>query len=199
MNSGDEIRAGSYRLMTMEEVARSYAERQEFQATLSPNDPRHDKMYRLDLELGYLDIFWGGYEYNWELKRLDTPHKLAGFLDHVLAKDWEYATGRRVGRLVRTLSDHFRWGIHGAEPKRIVAPEVRTTSDAEERGKLTPKLRYDVLLRDDFRCRACGFSVASGAHLHIDHIHPISKGGLTVFENLQALCSVCNQGKGARR
>lgn len=79
----------------------------------------------------------------------------------------------------------------------VIAP--RTTSDAAERAKLTPKLRYNVLLRDNFRCRACGFGVESGAHLHIDHIHPISAGGLTEFNNLQALCSVCNQGKGARR
>lgn len=79
------------------------------------------------------------------------------------------------------------------------SPASRTTSDAAERARLTPKLRYDVLLRDNFRCRACGFGVESGAHLHIDHIHPISAGGLTEFDNLQALCSICNHGKGARK
>ena len=32
--------------------------------------------------------------------------------------------------------------------------------------------------------------------LHIDHIYPWSKGGETVEENLQTLCSICNYGKG---
>ena len=31
--------------------------------------------------------------------------------------------------------------------------------------------------------------------LHIDHIIPWSKGGETVLENLQTLCSDCNLGK----
>ncbi|MCL4507775.1 MAG: HNH endonuclease [Chloroflexi bacterium] len=31
--------------------------------------------------------------------------------------------------------------------------------------------------------------------LHVDHILAWSKGGETVLENLQTLCSVCNLGK----
>lgn len=85
-----------------------------------------------------------------------------------------------------------------SQPAPTLTLTPRTTSDAGERAKLTPKLRYDVLLRDNFRCRVCGFGVESGAHLHIDHVHPISGGGRTEYDNLQALCSVCNQGKGAR-
>jgi len=34
-----------------------------------------------------------------------------------------------------------------------------------------------------------------GVELHVDHIFPWSKGGETVFENLQTLCSKCNGGK----
>ena len=43
----------------------------------------------------------------------------------------------------------------------------------------------------------CGDSPAKNpdAVLHVDHILPWSKGGETVEENLQTLCSVCNIGK----
>ena len=59
------------------------------------------------------------------------------------------------------------------------------------------RLRWKVLQRDRFTCRGCGASPAlkAGIQLHVDHIFPWSKGGETVFENLQTLCSVCSLGK----
>ena len=59
------------------------------------------------------------------------------------------------------------------------------------------RLRFRVLQRDNFKCCACGASPAKDAsvELHVDHILPWSKGGETVFENLQTLCSKCNLGK----
>ena len=59
------------------------------------------------------------------------------------------------------------------------------------------RLRFKVLQRDNFKCCACGASPAKDAsvELHVDHILPWSKGGETVFENLQTLCSKCNLGK----
>lgn len=59
------------------------------------------------------------------------------------------------------------------------------------------KLRFKVLQRDNFKCCSCGASPAKnpGVELHVDHIFPWSKGGETVLENLQTLCSKCNLGK----
>jgi hypothetical protein len=59
------------------------------------------------------------------------------------------------------------------------------------------KLRYRILDRDHFRCRACGRSPATdaGTRLQVDHIHPWRHGGETVPENLQTLCHTCNGGK----
>ena len=53
------------------------------------------------------------------------------------------------------------------------------------------------MARDNFKCRICGKSPATDPKitLHIDHIIPWSKGGETIFENLQTLCSECNLGK----
>lgn len=65
----------------------------------------------------------------------------------------------------------------------------------KERTKMTDSLRYDILKRDDYRCQICGVTAKEGAKLHVDHIKPISKGGLTVPDNLQTLCDRCNLGK----
>lgn len=62
---------------------------------------------------------------------------------------------------------------------------------------INTRLRFKVLQRDNFKCCACGASPAKDPSvvLHVDHIIPWSKGGETVEENLQTLCSKCNLGK----
>lgn len=59
------------------------------------------------------------------------------------------------------------------------------------------RLRFKVLSRDRFTCQHCGASPAKmlGVELHVDHILAWSKGGETILENLQTLCSKCNLGK----
>jgi 5-methylcytosine-specific restriction endonuclease McrA len=59
------------------------------------------------------------------------------------------------------------------------------------------RLRFRVMKRDNFSCRACGASPAieSGVTLHVDHIKAWSLGGETIEENLQTLCEPCNLGK----
>ncbi|WOV93548.1 MAG: HNH endonuclease [Candidatus Nitrosoabyssus spongiisocia] len=58
-------------------------------------------------------------------------------------------------------------------------------------------LRYDVFAKSKTRCVACGISTFNSS-LHVDHIFPISRGGKTKIDNLQALCYKCNTEKGNR-
>lgn len=78
---------------------------------------------------------------------------------------------------------------------RIVYPEVPTKHKTNREPNL--KLRFMVMQRDNFKCCICGASPAKdpAIELHIDHIKPWSKGGETVIDNLQTLCSKCNLGK----
>jgi HNH endonuclease len=61
------------------------------------------------------------------------------------------------------------------------------------------RLRFRVLQRDRFSCRACGASPATNpqVRLHVDHVLAWSLGGETTLDNLQTLCITCNLGKGA--
>lgn len=61
------------------------------------------------------------------------------------------------------------------------------------------RLRFQVLQRDRFCCRACGASPAKAqdVELHVDHVMPWSAGGDTSLQNLRTLCATCNLGKGA--
>ena len=74
---------------------------------------------------------------------------------------------------------------------------TRATTRPEEKRGIALGLRYKVLSAANFKCKRCGNSPAldHGCKLHVDHVVPFSKGGRSVFENLQALCEKCNLGK----
>ncbi|MCX6226605.1 MAG: HNH endonuclease [Bacteroidia bacterium] len=59
------------------------------------------------------------------------------------------------------------------------------------------RLRFLIMRRDNFKCLVCGRSPATNPEiiLHVDHILSWDKGGETVNENFQTLCSICNIGK----
>ena len=73
-------------------------------------------------------------------------------------------------------------------------------SVAGQRALMTSKLRHYILERDNYTCKLCGNSTKFEPNLllEIDHIIPISKGGMTELNNLQTLCWRCNRAKGAK-
>ncbi|MBF5044505.1 HNH endonuclease [Aggregicoccus sp. 17bor-14] len=61
---------------------------------------------------------------------------------------------------------------------------------------ISKSLRAEVLHAHGRQCQMCGRSPAKDkVRLHIDHRIPRAWGGKTVFENLEPLCSACNEGK----
>ena len=58
----------------------------------------------------------------------------------------------------------------------------------------SPKLRKQVLMRDNSRCRLCGASPKRNKHvsLELHHITPYSLSGLTDENNLVTLCRLCH-------
>jgi len=83
-------------------------------------------------------------------------------------------------------------GEHEIEPK-----PPRKSKQKRTTRNINIRLRFLVLRRDNFKCKICGKSPATDPSviLHIDHIKAWAKGGETIIENLQSLCSDCNIGK----
>ena len=103
---------------------------------------------------------------------------------------------RRFGKwssAVRAFVDHYSISANESEGYIVSAGTSTHTTTRD----INLRLRYQIMLRDHFKCCQCGASPASdpSVTLHVDHIHPWAKGGETVFENLQTLCSKCNLGK----
>ncbi|MGK5112809.1 HNH endonuclease [Geodermatophilus sp. CPCC 205506] len=70
-------------------------------------------------------------------------------------------------------------------------------SAAGQRALMTARLRSSIKARDNHTCRYCLVSLAAEPHLllEVDHIIPVSKGGLSTPDNLQTLCWRCNRSK----
>ncbi|WP_432077771.1 HNH endonuclease [Streptomyces sp. YPW6] len=122
---------------------------------------------------------------------------------------------------------YFRHAGIGGQPRVVAAAYDAITRSAsfELRGEaslelsaavakapapVAPRgLRAEVLRRDGWQCRGCGWSpgdpvpiTSTGRPLYrgleIDHIHPRSLGGPDSLDNFQVLCTTCNTRKGAK-
>jgi hypothetical protein len=90
-------------------------------------------------------------------------------------------TTQTIDALVETLSEKIRW----------------RKSAAGQRALMTAKLRDYIKTRDNHTCKYCSVSIHAEPHLllEVDHIIPVSRGGLSAEENLQTLCWRCNRTK----
>jgi len=70
-------------------------------------------------------------------------------------------------------------------------------SAAGQRSLMTARFRDYIKIRDNYACKLCKVSIHDQTHLllEVDHIIPVSRGGLSVEENLQTLCWKCNRSK----
>lgn len=94
--------------------------------------------------------------------------------------------------------------LRGEASLELSAAVAKAPAPASPRG-----LRAEVLRRDGWQCRGCGWSpgdpvpiTSTGRPLYrgleIDHIHPRSLGGPDSLDNFQVLCTTCNTRKGAK-
>ena len=62
--------------------------------------------------------------------------------------------------------------------------------------RVTEDQSIDIERRQGARCKWCGALLSAQTKPHLDHVFPLAFGGDDTLENLQLLCSTCNQGKG---
>lgn len=112
---------------------------------------------------------------------------LEAFVAYINAEDNGYEP--KTSKVVESPSCQC---VQGNDSLEIVSVSKHRTS-----RNINTLLRFKVLSRDNFKCCFCGASPAKNpsVELHVDHIIPWSKGGETVIDNLQTLCSKCNLGK----
>jgi hypothetical protein len=114
---------------------------------------------------------------------------------------------RRFGTWPKALKAFVTWvNFDCPEDNPQEEPRTETTDSTilsgstkrRTRREISERQRFRILVRDGFRCGACGASPLTlrGIELHVDHVLPWSKGGETTDDNLETKCTRCNLGKG---
>ncbi len=91
-----------------------------------------------------------------------------------------------------------------------VNEEKAVKKEIATRRRITPKMKQNILERDEYTCQICGISqgfmddmlpgLGDYLLLEIDHIESVAKGGTGKDEdNLQVLCWRCNRKKGGNK
>jgi 5-methylcytosine-specific restriction endonuclease McrA len=131
--------------------------------------------------------------------------------NEVKAPNSQFSAGtyeNRFGSWSKTLSRFVGWvnSASSDQAQQNVEEEQNATNSTLQissvrrrtRREISDRQRFRILVRDDFRCKACGASplIQPGVELHVDHILPWSKGGETTDDNIESKCKQCNLGKG---
>jgi hypothetical protein len=109
---------------------------------------------------------------------------MAGLVRSVLA------LGARLLKILSLLSTNEE---SASSEEAIKNLEIEVTTRHKTSRNINWRLRFIVVRRDNFKCKSCGRSPATDPTiiLHVDHFKAWAKGGETVLENLQTLCSKC--------
>lgn len=76
----------------------------------------------------------------------------------------------------------------------INIPSVVVLKDYVRPARSVAFTRFNLFLRDEFRCQYCG----ARGDMTFDHVIPRCRGGRTTWENVVAACGPCNLRKGSR-
>ena len=108
---------------------------------------------------------------------------------------WQRAVKLHFLNKVDILESYEDWQINSPSFSMHVPATVIT------RDYYRPKYnvcfnRYNLALRDEFKCQYCGEQYRYD-NLTIDHVIPRSQGGITVWTNCVIACKRCNIAKGS--
>jgi len=102
---------------------------------------------------------------------------------------------RRAERLAKTK----RWAKDHPKERRAMSQRGAQTRRARKRGAfieaVDPLVVYE---RDRGVCGICSLQITAGQKWHVDHIVPLSKGGVHSYHNVQLAHAHCNMAKATK-
>lgn len=119
-----------------------------------------------------------------EIPKIESAIRLLG---NVYSQSREYVTRVREIEKQLALAEEKRAAIDRFEAKHGKALAKGAAADNKTRKRVT---NLKVVVKKTKDCPYCGGEL--GVEPHLDHIYPVTKGGLSIVENLIWCCSTCN-------
>lgn len=69
------------------------------------------RFFEHDAELDVMRVYWGGYDYEVDLDRIETPLDVIRSLHHLSGKNWPLMTTSQLGALGRKLCEVKGWPL----------------------------------------------------------------------------------------
>ena len=108
---------------------------------------------------------------------------------------WEEAIRYLVLEKVEVLAWYEDWVVHSANWNTRV-PAIIMLKEYQKPKNTMRLSKRNIFLRDEYLCQYCGVT-CNDATATLDHVHPVSKGGKTTWENSATACKPCNYRKAA--
>lgn len=108
--------------------------------------------------------------------------------------NWQESIRYMVLDKATVLEWHEDWVVHSARWETKV-PAVIILKEYMKKKTHIRYSKQNVFLRDGFKCQYCGTDVNKRSAT-LDHVHPVSKGGKSEWENAVTACGPCNSRKG---
>jgi 5-methylcytosine-specific restriction endonuclease McrA len=102
---------------------------------------------------------------------------------------WQDAVQAVYADKVAVVSEYDAWARSPSQQIRL--PSVVALREYQPAPKRVAFTRFNVFLRDRFRCQYCG-DPFEAPDLTFDHVVPRCRGGQTAWDNVVAACRACN-------
>ncbi len=109
--------------------------------------------------------------------------------------DWQEAIRYMVLDKAEVLEWHDEWVVRSARWETRV-PAVLMLKEYQKPKSTMRLSKRNIFLRDEYTCQYCGVDV-NDQTATLDHVHPVSLGGKTTWENSTTACKTCNYRKAA--
>ena len=108
---------------------------------------------------------------------------------------WQDAIRYMVLDKVEVMEWHEDWTVRSANWETRV-PAVIMLKEYQKPKNTMRLSKRNIFLRDEYVCQYCGTEVNDHTAT-LDHVHPVSLGGKTTWENSTTACKPCNYQKAA--
>lgn len=110
---------------------------------------------------------------------------------------WQESIKYMVLEKARVLESYDDWVVH-SPTWSVSVPAVMMLVEYEKRKATLRFSKQNVFLRDNYICQYCSIEV-NRKTATLDHVHPLSKGGKSTWDNCVTACGQCNARKGNKQ